>query len=112
MSALRPTQAITNSFATAFAPNASAEDRAVLATVQRPISLACVTVPTGHPLWKDLPTWFLVAEQDHMIIPATQRFMAERMKAKIKQHAVDHGCCRHFSSALNTVWGTLTRSSQ
>jgi hypothetical protein len=25
-----------------------------------------------------------------MIIPATQRFMAERMKAKIKPHAVDH----------------------
>jgi hypothetical protein len=25
-----------------------------------------------------------------MIVPATQRFMAERMKAKIKPHAVDH----------------------
>ena len=25
-----------------------------------------------------------------MIIPATQRFMAERMKAKIKPHPVDH----------------------
>jgi pimeloyl-ACP methyl ester carboxylesterase len=79
-----------DAFATAFAPNASAEDRAVLAAVQRPISLACITVPAGRPLWKDVPNWFLVAEQDHMIIPATQRFMAERMKAKIKPHAVDH----------------------
>ena len=25
-----------------------------------------------------------------MIVPETQRFMAERMKAKIKAHAVDH----------------------
>ena len=25
-----------------------------------------------------------------MIIPTTQRFMAERMKAKIKSHDVDH----------------------
>ena len=25
-----------------------------------------------------------------MIVPATQRFMAERMKAKTKVHAVDH----------------------
>ena len=25
-----------------------------------------------------------------MIVPATQRYMAERMKAKIKAHAVDH----------------------
>ena len=79
-----------DAFAKAFAPNASAEDRAVLAAVQRPISLACITVPAGRPLWRDVPTWFLLAEQDHMIIPDTQRFMAERMKAKIKAHAVDH----------------------
>jgi hypothetical protein len=30
------------------------------------------------------------AEQEHMIVPATQRFMAGRMKAKIKSLAVDH----------------------
>jgi pimeloyl-ACP methyl ester carboxylesterase len=79
-----------DAFASAFAPNASAEDRAVLAAVQRPISLACITVPVGRPLWKSVPTWFLLAEQDRMIIPETQRFMAERMKAKMKSHAVDH----------------------
>jgi pimeloyl-ACP methyl ester carboxylesterase len=77
-------------FAAAFAQNATAEDRAVLAAVQRPISVNCITVPTGRPLWKDIPTWFLVAEDDRMIVPATQRYMAERMKAKIKAHAVDH----------------------
>jgi pimeloyl-ACP methyl ester carboxylesterase len=77
-------------FARAFAPNATAEDLAVLAAVQRPISPACITVPAGRPLWKDVPSWFLVAEQDRMIVQATQRFMAERMKAKIKSHAVDH----------------------
>ena len=79
-----------DAFAKAFAQNASAEDRAVLMAVQRPISLACITVQAGRPLWKDVPTWFLLAEQDRMIIPATQRFMAERMKAKIKPHPVDH----------------------
>ena len=77
-------------FAAAFAPNASAEDRAVLAAVQRPIALSCITVPVGRPLWKDIPTWFLVAEDDRMIVPETQRFMAERMTATIKVHAVDH----------------------
>ena len=79
-----------DAFAAAFAPNASAEDRAVLAAVQRPISLKCITVPAGRPLWKDVPSWFLLAEQDRMIVPETQRFMAERMKATIKAHAVDH----------------------
>lgn len=77
-------------FATAFAQNASADDRAVLAAVQRPISLNCITVPVGRPLWKDIPTWFLLAEEDRMIVPETQRYMAERMKAKIEAHPVDH----------------------
>ena len=79
-----------DAFATAFAPNASADDQAVLAAVQRPLSLACITVPAGRPLWKDVPTWFLLAEQDRMIVADTARFMAERMKAKVKAHAVDH----------------------
>ena len=77
-------------FAAAFAQNASADDRVVLAAVQRPISLNCITVPVGWPLWKDVPSWFLLAEGDRMIVPETQRYMAERMKAKIKAHAVDH----------------------
>ena len=77
-------------FATAFAQNASADQQAVLAAVQRPISLNCITVPAGRPLWKDVPSWFLIAEEDRMIVPETQRFMAERMKAKTKPHPVDH----------------------
>jgi len=77
-------------FAAAFAQNASADDLAALAAVQRPISVGCITVPTGRPLWKDIPSWFLIAEQDRMIVPATQRFMAERMKATMRAHAVDH----------------------
>ena len=77
-------------FATAFAQNASASDRAVLAAVQRPISLNCITVPVGRPLWKDIPTWFLLGEEDRMIVPETQRFMARGMNAIVKAHAVDH----------------------
>ena len=41
----------------------------MLAAVQRPISLNCITVPVGRPLWKDVPSWFLVAEDDRMIVP-------------------------------------------
>jgi pimeloyl-ACP methyl ester carboxylesterase len=77
-------------FPKAFAQNASAEELAVLAAVQRPLSFSCMSVPAGPPLWKNVPTWYLVAEHDHMIVPATQRFMADRMKAKITSLAVDH----------------------
>jgi pimeloyl-ACP methyl ester carboxylesterase len=77
-------------FAAAFAQNASKEDLAVLAAVQRPISPACISVAVERPLWKDRPTWFLAAEQDRMIIHDNQRFMAERMKARVRSHPVDH----------------------
>jgi len=79
-----------DAFAAAFAQNASAEEQAVLAAVQRPIAPACISVAVGRPLWKDLPSWYLLAEQDRMIPAATQRFMAERMKARISAHPVDH----------------------
>ena len=77
-------------FRNAFAQHASADDLAVLSAVQRPISPACITVPMQRPLWKDLPAWFVVAEQDRMIVPATQHFMATRMKAVVRSHQADH----------------------
>jgi pimeloyl-ACP methyl ester carboxylesterase len=77
-------------FAAAFAQNASVDELALLSAVQRPISPACITVPVTRPLWKDRPTWFLMAEQDRMIVHDTQRFMAERMHARVRSHPVDH----------------------
>jgi pimeloyl-ACP methyl ester carboxylesterase len=77
-------------FAAAFAQNATAEEQALLAADQRPISPACISVPVGRPLWQDVPTWYLLAEQDRMIVAETQRFMAQRMHARVSAHPVDH----------------------
>jgi pimeloyl-ACP methyl ester carboxylesterase len=79
-----------HAFAEAFAQHASTEAQALLAAVQRPIAAACIGVKVGRPLWKDRPSWFLVAEQDRMIMSDTQRFMAARMKAKVRSQPVDH----------------------
>jgi pimeloyl-ACP methyl ester carboxylesterase len=77
-------------FAAAFAPHASPEEQAVLFAVQRPIAVPSITTKTGRPLWRDRPSWFLVAEQDRMIVRENQHFMAERMKARVRSHPVDH----------------------
>ena len=61
-----------------------------MAAVQRPISVTCINVAVQRPLWKDRPTWYLVAEQDRMIIHDNQRFMSRRMQARVRSHAVDH----------------------
>jgi pimeloyl-ACP methyl ester carboxylesterase len=79
-----------DAFAAAFAQHATAEEQALLAAVQRPIAVPCISVKVGRPLWLDRPSWFLLADADHMIVPSTQRFMAERMKAEVRSRPVDH----------------------
>jgi len=79
-----------SAFARAFAPNARPEEQALLAAVQRPIAPDCISVPIDRPRWRALPSWFLIAEQDVMIAPETQHFMAQRMQARIRVYQVDH----------------------
>jgi pimeloyl-ACP methyl ester carboxylesterase len=79
-----------SAFATAFAQNASPKQNALFAAVQRPIHGACLQEKAAKPLWKTLPSWYLLAEQDRMINPETQDFMAQRMKARIRRLDVDH----------------------
>lgn len=78
------------SFAAAFAQNASAGQIALCRAVQRPISVKCIQERVLSPAWRKKPSWYLLAEQDRMINPSTQRFMAERMKATTRAHAADH----------------------
>jgi pimeloyl-ACP methyl ester carboxylesterase len=77
-------------FQNAFAQNASKDVKAVSAAVQRPISVRCIQEPAPKPAWRSKPSWFLIAEEDRMISPKTQRFMADRMAAKVRVQPVDH----------------------
>ena len=77
-------------FRNAFAHHASADQIALLAAVQRPIVLKCIQEPAPKPTWRSKPSWFLIAEEDRMINPKTQHFMAERMGATTRSRAVDH----------------------
>ena len=54
-----------------------------MATTQRPATQEALVEPSGdRPLWKDVPSWFLIGEEDRIIPPALQRFMAERAGAR------------------------------
>src|SRR6516165_10174697 len=74
----------------AFSPNAAADEKVRLEAIQRPINVACIVEKAPAPAWKSKPTWFLIAEEDRMILEKTQRFMAERMKATIRTAPADH----------------------
>jgi pimeloyl-ACP methyl ester carboxylesterase len=77
-------------FQHAVAHKASAEQTSIATAVQRPIAVQCIQEPAPPPSWKTKPSWFLIAEEDRMINPKTQHFMADRMRAKVHAHHVDH----------------------
>lgn len=77
-------------FGNAVAHEASPDQLAIIAAVQRPISVSCIQERAPAPTWKTKLSWYLLAEHDRMINPATQQFMAERMGASIRSHKVDH----------------------
>ncbi len=77
-------------FKNAFSQHATAEQIALSAAVQRPISVKCLQEPALKPAWRSKPSWFLIAEEDRMINPKTQHFMAKRMGATTRSFAVDH----------------------
>jgi pimeloyl-ACP methyl ester carboxylesterase len=66
-----------------------AEARA-LAVTQKPIAPACFSVPSGFPLWKRVPSWYLVSRFDRAINPDAERFMASRMGATTREIASSH----------------------
>ncbi|MDP4262554.1 MAG: alpha/beta hydrolase [Bacteroidota bacterium] len=55
----------------------------VMAATQKPITVKCFEDKITHAGWKNLPAWYQVSENDKMIPPGAEHFMAERMKAKM-----------------------------
>jgi pimeloyl-ACP methyl ester carboxylesterase len=50
-----------------------------MAATQRPVTQEALTDSSGErPLWRELPSWFLIGEKDRNIPAELQHFMAER----------------------------------
>jgi len=77
-------------FANAVAPDASSEEAALMEVNQHPIALKCLGETMTAAAWKQKPSWFLIAEKDRMISPKNQRFMAQRIRARVYSLDVDH----------------------
>lgn len=93
-----------DSFGAAWCQNARPEEAALLAATQRPIAVAAIQEKAPKPVWKVKSSWYLVAEEDRMINPATQQFLARRMGAHIRSERVDHAS---LITAPGLVVGTV-----
>ena len=67
-----------------FAADVPAEQAALMAATQRPVTQAALSegLPTEMPAWHQIPSWFVFGDQDLNIPVALQRFMADRAGAK------------------------------
>lgn len=77
-------------FHSSFAGGASVDEAAVMAAVQKPLSVAAFTGKEGVPAWKNIPSWYLVCTEDQMIPPPAQEFLAKRMQATVRSVASSH----------------------
>jgi pimeloyl-ACP methyl ester carboxylesterase len=65
-----------------FCADVPAEKAALMAATQRPATQEALTEPSGEqPLWRDVPSWFLIGEEDRNIPAALQHHMAQRARA-------------------------------
>jgi pimeloyl-ACP methyl ester carboxylesterase len=72
-----------DSFHDVFCQDVPAPQAALMATTQRPATQEALVEPSGdHPLWKNVPSWFLIGEEDRIIPPDLQRYMARRARAR------------------------------
>src|SRR5918992_3136698 len=70
-----------------FAGDLSAEEAAFMADSQVPWGVECLGGTISEPAWRSKPSWYLVATEDRMIPPPTQRSMSERAGSTVEEAA-------------------------
>ncbi|CAH0343291.1 alpha/beta hydrolase [Rhizobium sp. CECT 9324] len=65
-----------------FAHDVDADEAALMAAGQRPITEAALTEKSGKPAWKALPSYFIYGDGDKNIPAQALGFMAERASSK------------------------------
>ena len=72
-----------DSFHEIFCQDVPAPQAALMAATQRPATQEALVEPSGErPLWKDVPSWFLIGEEDHIIPAELQRYMGHRARSQ------------------------------
>ncbi|QXJ21340.1 alpha/beta hydrolase [Actinomadura graeca] len=96
-------------FRAVFAADLPEHTTRLMATTQRPGSVAGLAGPSGAPAWRSIPSWYLIPTQDKVIPPAAQRFMAERAGSKVREIRSSHVVMTsHPDAAAATILAAYT----
>ena len=77
-------------FRAVFAADVSEAESALMAATQRPIDGAALEDKATKAGWKTIPAWTLITRQDLAVPAESQRFMAERAKARAVEVDASH----------------------
>src|SRR5215211_8557444 len=72
-------------FHDSFAADLSAEEAAFMADSQVPWGVEALSGTISEPAWRSKPSWYLIASEDRMIPPPTQRSMSERAGSTVEE---------------------------
>jgi pimeloyl-ACP methyl ester carboxylesterase len=73
-----------------FAPDVDPADANVMYAVQQPLAMSAFDEVMGTPAWKNLPSWYAVAQHDEVIPPDAERQFAQRMGATVVELDSSH----------------------
>jgi len=77
-------------FPAAFAADVAPDKAAFMADAQVGWGVKALGAVISEAAWKTKPSWSLVATEDRMIPPATQRFMSKRAGAEVVEQKGNH----------------------
>lgn len=80
----------TAKFHDVFAADLPIAQTRIMAVTQKPLAAAVFDQSTSGAGWKNIPTWFIVAKNDHAINPDAERFYAKRANAKTTEVESSH----------------------
>ncbi|CAE6822687.1 alpha/beta fold hydrolase [Paraburkholderia haematera] len=62
----------------------------VLSAAQVPIAATAFNETVNHVAWKEKPSWYVVTTRDRAVSPEVEKFMAERMNARVVSMSSSH----------------------
>ena len=83
-----------------------------MAAAQRPAASGAVTEASAQAAWQTIPSWYLVAKQDHAIAPDLERFMAARAHAHTVEADGSHSIMVSHPDTVAQLIETAARSTR
>jgi pimeloyl-ACP methyl ester carboxylesterase len=82
-----------------------------MAVTQKPLANSAFKATTAFAAWRNVPSWFVVAQHDNVINPDLERFFAKRMGATTTEINSSHAVFMSHPKEVAEVIETAARAA-